>query len=1130
MSTPPQAVLEKLKKSISSGDLIVIIGSGVSIGLTNNSRPALSWKGLIEDGLQHCVYKGKATQPQSDIWKGLLNSDDIDDMLGAAEFIGRKLGAPNGDLYARWLEAKFEDNSNQNTELENAISQIKQSGTPICTLNYDSLLEKITALPEIHLGDLRKSSEWMRRETSGIFHLHGHWTNPRSCVLGIRDYADTVTNEVRGLIQKHLSAFSQLLFIGCGDTFNDPNFSALIAWLKSNMQSTTPQHYALVTDSQYLIRHADESWHGFVEPLSYGASHSELPSFVSSLFENRNPLKGKRPSLTQLSTTSSETLIDDYKKFLIRDCGQMTIEGLRADMDTAQRRFDLEKLFVPLQLEACPPDIPESDPEKSEKLESWLETNSEPSPFGEVFEKTKGLALLALPGGGKTLLLKRLAVAYASPSRRTNSDDKLPDIDIVPILIRCREWRDYIHLPILTIFKKFGDITGQPNLSKFSTAIIPRLKSGKVLLLIDGLDEIHDNANREIFVDNLQKFLTDYPKIRIVVTSREAGFSLVAAKIAGFCTQWRVAPLNKEAIQTLSLHWHKLMTQESAETEKDGIELADYLYQNSSLRRLAENPLLLTMLLVVKHGAGKLPPNRVSLYGRAVDVLMDTWNIKGHEPLNTWESVPQLAYIALELMQNGVQTATEKELLSILDRARTNVPLIARYAKDTPYEFLKRVELRSSLLLEAGHQVENGVTVPFYQFRHLTFQEYLASVALVEGHYDDYKARDFILKPITKKILSDVWKEVIPMAAVLAGKQANPIAALLIARGKTLYKKAIENKTFPGSKEWSEFPWTLPPPISRLLQIFIEEAQIESQVVAEALQLIVYFAKGCGPAYDWQALARGPYASEIKQQIWQLYEPMTWNDNTLIKNTYATFSARGKTGEYFNSDKFYEDTRIGLNSDEEKEQCNTLMTYIGSMWHDSQRKKTTTPQDIANTIESLLAHTSTAVSYAATWCWALITVHSEDDQTPNPMILNLLLQRLISAQLNVSALAAFAISTCAGLKRNSWKPILSDDDIAILSKKFNEDLPSLRNGDDRLALLVISFHSRQIYDTASLVLELVNNRSSKGRSSRVKVDAMLAQLGPLGQKSLDTVKIKEDRRKERVSQRNKETPQATLST
>ena len=40
------------------------------------------------------------------------------------------------------------------------------------------------------------------------------------------------------------------------------------------------------------------------------------------------------------------------------------------------------------------------------------------------------VALLALPGGGKSLLLKRLAVAYADSARRKQSDDNLPDLDV----------------------------------------------------------------------------------------------------------------------------------------------------------------------------------------------------------------------------------------------------------------------------------------------------------------------------------------------------------------------------------------------------------------------------------------------------------------------------------------------------------------------------------------------------------------------------------------------------------------------------------------------------------------------------------------------------------------------------
>src|ERR1017187_467448 len=130
-------------------------------------------------------------------------------------------------------------------------------------------------------------------------------------------------------------------------------------------------------------------------------------------------------------------------------------------MEIGKQRFDLERLFVPLKVGLCPPEFPKNDRRASEKLRKWEEKHSKAKSFGSVFAKTKRLALLALPGGGKTLLLKRLAVAYADPRRRKSTEDALPDLNLTPVLIRCREWREHIRKPILTLLQSVPDITGQ---------------------------------------------------------------------------------------------------------------------------------------------------------------------------------------------------------------------------------------------------------------------------------------------------------------------------------------------------------------------------------------------------------------------------------------------------------------------------------------------------------------------------------------------------------------------------------------------------------------------------------------------------------------------------------------------
>jgi hypothetical protein len=97
----------------------------------------------------------------------------------------------------------------------------------------------------------------------------------------------------------------------------------------------------------------------------------------------------------------------------------------------------------------------------------------------------------------------------------------------------------------------------------------------------------------------------------------------------------------------------------------------------------------------------------------------------------------------------------------MFEAARDELPHIRRYVKDRADVFLKRVELRSSLLIEAGHQIENGRRVPFYQFRHLTFQEFLAAVACADGHYAGYRKSVSVLTPLKPDLETLAWKEVV---------------------------------------------------------------------------------------------------------------------------------------------------------------------------------------------------------------------------------------------------------------------------------------------------------------------------------------------------------------------------------
>jgi hypothetical protein len=691
-----------------------------------------------------------------------------------------------------------------------------------------------------------------------------------------------------------------------------------------------------------------------------------------------------------------------------------------------------------------------------------------------VFARNQRLALLALPGGGKTLLLKRLAVAYADPTRRQASVDGLPDLDLTPVLIRCREWREHIHRPIPTLLRKMPDITGQASLGELADALEPLFKKGRALLLVDGLDEIHDDALRATFVEHLEAFLEDHTLTRIVVTSREAGFSLVAPTLARFCTRWRLAPLDPEGIAALCRHWHRLMIGDSPAAEAEAETVAETLLRNASLQRLAENPLLLTMLLVVKHGAGRLPPDRVSLYSRAVEVLLDTWNIKGHDPLNPKEAVPQLAFVAFQMMREGKQTATEAELLHLLEQAREHVPQIRRYAQDSPQHFLRRVELRSSLLVEAGRQREGAGTVPFYQFRHLTFQEYLAAVAAVEGHYLEYEKSDTVLTPLQDYLLAEEWKEVVPMAAVLARKRAEPLMNALVHEARQL---SAEDDDYA-------YPVKLPPPISRLMQCLVEEAEASQETITAALRSIALNARGCRSADDWSALCRGPYADDLLHQAWLLYGSRHWGRGSAFLNTCSQFAVRRQPKTHWVSEEGRAELERGLRSDDLEAMSRGLWTCCGALFAEFDRTELVG----SALVEQFIFRDERCLHEPAVWAWVLARRGEEIPEIPTAALLN----RFTSLWLTASSegdsdgFTAFALSTVLGLPRDSWQPTLADEERAYVRQ--------ISGGRYAKAVrCLLAFHDRNICSDEELVKWLVDLRR-RSITGTVDISTMLKQL------------------------------------
>ncbi|SDY44283.1 Restriction endonuclease [Micromonospora pattaloongensis] len=489
-----------------------------------------------------------------------------------------------------------------------------------------------------------------------------------------------------------------------------------------------------------------------------------------------------------LAPATSEPMLDVntarsvYITYLLTEFGAITLEGMPTDQEIGSRSFRLESLYVPPTLENIVRSNNEithdaEDPPAQLAAEDFSVSNIS---LGAAISTHHRLAILGPPGGGKSTIIKRLAVAYADPSRRVESDDELPEHSLTPFVIRCRTLSAQPNKPIRDILNDLILWAERPDLADtFKAWVGESLRRGEVLLLVDGLDEIHVDTERSLFVNQLRVFLSTYPQIRAVITSREVGFRPIAGVVASTCHRMRVADLSDEGIHQLVHAWHAEVVGRGQKATEEAEKLVSQIVTMDRIRRLAGNPLLLTTLLLVRRWVGQLPRRRSVLYRKAIEVLLMTWNIEGHAPVDPDEVLPQLAFAAHQMMLNGKARVSGPELVELFKEARREMPDVLAYARTPPSKLVERIEERSSLLSLSGYDVKNGEIVAMYEFRHLTFQEYLAALAIVQDWLPGELSTSNLVEKLEPFLRVGEWKEVVTLAVALSGRNAGSVLRAL---------------------------------------------------------------------------------------------------------------------------------------------------------------------------------------------------------------------------------------------------------------------------------------------------------------------------------------------------------------
>ncbi|MBE9195868.1 NACHT domain-containing NTPase, partial [Synechocystis sp. LEGE 06083] len=359
------------------------------------------------------------------------------------------------------------------------------------------------------------------------------------------------------------------------------------------------------------------------------------------------------------------------------------------------------------------------------------------------------LRVLGRPGVGKTTFLKHLAI-------QCNQGKFAPHQ--VPIFIFLKEFaedsrqRDKFNLAYYIGHKLHKE--GINNSSVFKKL----LQEGRVLLLLDGLDEVLENDLDEVLKE-IRKFCEQYYKSRFVVSCRTAAQKL---QLQGF-TDVEIAPFTQEQITTFAQKWFVALTKTTSSMGKNQsnqfIEKLD-LPENWQFRQLVVTPLFLHLACWVFQNQGKFPIKRTEFYKQGLDLLLGKWDeAKGvaRDSIYRGFLLPQkikllskLAYITFEQEQYFFeQSVIENYIGDYLQ----NLPGENLEPEELQFEseaILKAIEAQHGLLIERGRGI--------FSFSYLAFQEYLTARTIVADY--NLRALEKSLEGLVNHVTDAHWREV----------------------------------------------------------------------------------------------------------------------------------------------------------------------------------------------------------------------------------------------------------------------------------------------------------------------------------------------------------------------------------